>query len=130
MLIILYFYLQKKKEKKIICDSFKELARKESTVNFFTSMICPKCHSVISTQNSVSYYTFERMASELSDIKILVGACHAKDCPFRHSGPAWSETGSCSHGPGVGNRQRTILCKNYLAGFCPSGSNCTNAHPR
>jgi len=57
-------------------------------------------------------------------------ACHAKDCPFRHSDPAWYETGSCSHGPGVGNRQRTILCKNYLAGFCPSGSNCTNAHPR
>ena len=25
---------------------------------------------------------------------------------------------------------RRILCINYLAGFCPEGSACTDAHPR
>jgi len=58
-------------------------------------------------------------------------ACHAKDCPFRHTDPDWYATpSSFDQGPTSRNRQTPILCKNFLAGFCSAGSNCTNAHPR
>ena len=32
--------------------------------------------------------------------------------------------------PTVIRHVRRILCINYLAGFCPEGSACTDAHPR
>ena len=30
----------------------------------------------------------------------------------------------------INRHVRRILCINYLAGFCPEGSACTDAHPR
>ena len=41
------------------------------------------------------------------------------------------ENGFCELGPDCSKRhQRKTLCKFFLAGFCPDGSNCKNAHPK
>ena len=65
-------------------------------------------------------------------------ACHNKECPFLHIDPEakirdcpWYDRGFCRHGPNCRHRHvRRVLCINYLAGFCPAGSACPDAHPR
>lgn len=66
--------------------------------------------------------------------------CHKKECTFLHIDPEskikdcpWYDRGFCRHGPGCRHRHvRRVLCKNYLAGFCPDGSGnlCKFMHPR
>ena len=65
-------------------------------------------------------------------------ACHNKECPFLHIDPEakvrdcpWYDRGFCRHGPNCRHRHvRRVLCINYLAGFCPVGDKCPDAHPR
>lgn len=86
-------------------------------------------------------------------------ACHNKECPFLHIDPEskikdcpWYDRGFCrrkwtsqlrayrilklfflllSDGPNCRHRHvRRVLCTNYLAGFCPTGSECKYMHPR
>ena len=65
-------------------------------------------------------------------------ACHNKECPFLHIDPEskirdcpWYDRGFCRHGPSCRHRHvRRELCMNYLAGLCPTGSECPDGHPR
>ena len=65
-------------------------------------------------------------------------ACHNKECPFLHIDPEakvrdcpWYDRGFCRHGPNCRHRHvRRVLCINWLAGFCPVGSSCPDAHPK
>lgn len=65
-------------------------------------------------------------------------ACHNKECPFLHIDPEakirdcpWYDRGFCRHGPNCRHRHvRRVLCINYLAGLCPNGADCNDAHPR
>jgi len=65
-------------------------------------------------------------------------ACHNKECPFLHIDPEakvrdcpWYDRGFCRHGPNCRHRHvRRVLCINWLAGFCPVGSACPDAHPK
>jgi len=86
-----------------VSTGFAICARKETIVNTYTSMTCPKCLNVISSVNLVRSVLLN--GHENNCIPTCVGECHNKDCPYQHIDPEskikdcfWYDRGYCKHG--------------------------------